>query len=107
MTSRGETMFQVRWLALLSIASSLGAQAVPVAQQFEKLHFRSIGPAIMSGRIADFAVYEKNTAVWYVGTAHGGVWKTTSNGATFTPLLQTKGLLAIGDVAVSQQNPDV
>jgi hypothetical protein len=29
------------------------------------------------------------------------VWKTTSNGATFTPLLQTKGLLAIGDVAVS------
>ena len=55
-------MSQVRWLALLSIASSLGAQTVPVAQQFEKLHFRSIGPAIMSGRIADFAVYEKNTA---------------------------------------------
>ena len=35
------------------------------------------------------------------------MWKTTSNGATFTPLLQTKGLLSIGDVTVSQQNPDV
>jgi len=84
------------------------AQAnAPVAQQFEKLHFRSIGPAIMSGRVSDFAVYEKNTSIWYVGTAHGGVWKTTSNGATFSPLLQNKGLLAIGDVTMSQQNPDI
>jgi len=95
--------------AILTLASHLAiAQgATPVAQQFEKLHFRSIGPAIMSGRISDLAVYEKNTAIWYVGTAHGGVWKTTSNGAHFTPLLQDKGLLAIGDVTVSQSNPDV
>ena len=94
---------------LVSVASQLAiAQAAgPVAQQFDKLHFRSIGPAIMSGRISDLAVYEKNTSIWYVGTAHGGVWKTTSNGATFTPLLQNKGLIAIGDVTVSQQNPDV
>ena len=61
----------------------------------------------MSGRIADLAVYEKNTAIWYVGTAHGGVWKTTSNGATFTPLMQDRGLMSIGDVAVSQSNPDI
>ena len=61
-------MSRVRLVALTLIASSsLGAQGGPVAQQFEKLHFRSIGPAIMSGRIADFAVYEKNPAVWYVG----------------------------------------
>src|SRR5579871_6387476 len=95
--------------ALFTFASHLAfaQEATPVAQQFEKLHFRSIGPAIMSGRISDLAVYEKNTSIWYVATAHGGVWKTTSNGATFTPLLQNKGLLAIGDVTVSQQNPDV
>ena len=89
-------------------ASALFAQSgAPVAQQFEKLHFRSIGPAIMSGRISDFAVYESNPAVWYVGTAHGGVWKTTSNGALLTPVLQNEGLLSIGDVTVSQKNPDV
>jgi hypothetical protein len=62
---------------LLVAATTLGAQA-PVAQQFENLHFRSIGPAIMSGRIADFAVFEKNPAVWYVGTAHG-CWSRSSN----------------------------
>lgn len=78
-----------------------------VAEEFERLHFRSIGPATMSGRIADLAVYEANPAIYYVGTAHGGVWKTTSNGATFEPLFQDQGLIAIGDVAVSQINPDL
>ena len=92
-------------LAIPSLFAQMGP--TPVAQQFEKLHFRSIGPAIMSGRIADVAVYEKNTSIWYVGTAHGGAWKTTSNGAQFIPLMQDKGLLSIGDIAVSQSNPDL
>ena len=41
---------------------------------FDHLHFRSIGPAGMSGRIADIAVYEANPNIFYVGAAHGGVW---------------------------------
>jgi len=78
-----------------------------VAEQFEGLHFRSIGPATMSGRISDLAVLESNPAVFYVGTAHGGVWKTTSNGATFEALFQDQGLMSIGDVTISQRNPDL
>jgi photosystem II stability/assembly factor-like uncharacterized protein len=74
---------------------------------FEALHFRQIGPASMSGRISDIAVYEPNTAIYYVGTAHGGVWKTTNNGTTFEPQFQQQGLMSIGDVAVSQNNPDL
>ena len=93
-------------LLAVATAAPLAAQA-PVATEFDKLHFRSIGPATMSGRIADVAVYEANPAIFYVGTAHGGVWKTTSNGTQMVPLLQDKGLLSIGDVAVSQLNPDV
>ena len=82
-------------------------QAMPVAEQFKSLHFRSIGPATMSGRIADLAVYEANPAVYYVGTAHGGVWKTTNNGATYIPQFQDQGLISIGDVTISQTNPDL
>ena len=93
-------------LLAVATAAPLAAQA-PVATEFDKLHFRSIGPATMSGRVADVAVYEANPAIYYVGTAHGGVWKTTSNGTQMTPLLQDKGLLSIGDIAVSQLNPDV
>jgi photosystem II stability/assembly factor-like uncharacterized protein len=74
---------------------------------FDSLHFRSVGPASMSGRIADIAVYEPNTAIFYVGTAHGGVWKTTNNGTTFEAQFQQQGLMSIGDIAVSQNNPDL
>ena len=94
----------------LAVGGSVRAQSsapMPVADEFERLHFRSIGPATMSGRIADLAVYAPNPSIYYVGTAHGGVWRTANNGALFTPLLQDKGLLSIGAVAVSQTNPDV
>ena len=88
-------------------ASPTSASPSLVASEFDALHFRSIGPATMSGRIADVAVFENNPSIYYVGTAHGGVWKTVNNGTTFTPLFQNEGLIAIGDVAVSQVNPDV
>jgi hypothetical protein len=78
-----------------------------VADEFDRLHFRSIGPVNMSGRISDFAVFEANPAIFYVGTAHGGVWKTTSNGAMFEPQFQNEGLISIGDVTVSQKDPNV
>ena len=86
-------------LASILVAPTLAAQSGgaggTVAREFESLHFRSIGPATMSGRVADLAVYEANPAIYYVGTAHGGVWKTTSGGTMFTPLFQDNGLMAI------------
>lgn len=97
----------VALLAALSAAPALHAQTAPVATEFDRLHFRSIGPATMSGRVSDLAVYEANPAIFYVGTAHGGLWKTTSNGALFTPLFQDQGLISVGDVAISQQDPDL
>ena len=84
-------------------APSRSAPAGP----FDALHFRPIGPASMSGRISDLAVYEANPAIYYVGTAHGGVWKTTNNGTTFEAQFQDLGLMSIGAVAVAQNNPDL
>jgi len=77
------------------------------AGPFDNMHWRQIGPASMSGRISDIAVYEPNTNIWYVGTAHGGVWKTVNNGTTFEAQFQDMGLMSIGDIAVSQNNPDL
>ena len=81
--------------------------AAPAGGPFDTLHFREIGPASMSGRISDLAVYEANPAVYYVGTAHGGVWKTVNNGTTFEAQLQDEGLMSIGDVTISPSNPDL
>ncbi len=74
---------------------------------FDSLHFRSLGPASTAGRVSDLAVYEANPAIFYVGTAHSGVWKTTNNGTTFEAEFQNQGLMSIGDVTVSQSNPDL
>ncbi len=79
----------------------------PSAGPFDSLYFRSIGPASMSGRISDLAVYEANPAIYYAATAHGGVWKTSNNGTTFEAQMQDHGLMSIGDVTISQSNPDL
>ena len=89
--------------ALLSGQSGPAASSDP----FKNLHFRSIGPAQASGRVSALATYEANPAVFYVGSAHGGVWKTTNNGASFTAQFQNEGLISIGALAVSQKNADL
>jgi photosystem II stability/assembly factor-like uncharacterized protein len=88
-------------------AEQAAAVNAPASGPFDALHFRPIGPAGMSGRISDLAVYEANPAIFYVGTAHGGVWKTTNAGTTFEPQFQDQGLMSIGDVTISQSNPDL
>ena len=69
--------------------------------------FRNIGPASMGGRIDDFAVPEQNPYVIYVAFATNGVWKSTNNGTTFTPIFDTYGTHSIGDVAVAPSDPNI
>ena len=86
--------------SLIGRAGQSGAAGIKTGDSpFETLHFRPIGPAGMSGRIADLAVYEANPAIFYIGSAHGGVWKTTNGGTTFEAQFQDQGLMSIGDVA--------
>src|SRR5436305_9311592 len=73
--------------------SEQAAAHVPGGGPFDGLHFRPIGPASMSGRISDLAVYEANPSIYYVGSAHGGVWKTTNGGTTFEGQFQDQGLI--------------
>src|SRR6516165_9299539 len=55
------------------------------------LKFRSIGPAVMGGRVDDFAVVESDPRIFYVGTAAGGVLKTTNGGTTWEPVFDDVG----------------
>lgn len=68
---------------------------------------RSIGPASMSGRIADIVAVESNPDIFYVGVSTGGVWKTVNAGVTFEPIFDDQPVAAIGAIAVNQQNPDI
>ena len=86
--------------SLVGRSEQAGTTSTSGSGPFDSLHFRSIGPAAMSGRISDLAVYEPNPSIFYVGTAHGGVWKTVNAGTTFEAQFQDQGLMSIGDVTV-------
>ena len=73
---------------------------------FSNFRLRSIGPAIMSGRISHIAVHPEHKQTWYIGVASGGVWKTTNAGTTFTPIFQNEGSYSIGAVAIDPRQPD-
>src|SRR5436853_2785843 len=76
----------------------------PVLKHF---HWRPIGPASMGGRIDDITAVDSNPSIIYVGAATGGVWKTTNNGTTWTPIFDTYSVCSIGDLAVSQSDPNI
>jgi len=54
----------------------------------------------MSGRVTDLDVNPDNPTEFYVGYASGGVWYTTNNGTTFTPILDSSQTQNVGDIAV-------
>jgi photosystem II stability/assembly factor-like uncharacterized protein len=73
---------------------------------FSGLSFRSIGPASNSGRVVSISVDPRDRATYYVAAASGGVWKTTNNGTTWTPVFQNEGSYSIGVVHVDPKHPD-
>jgi photosystem II stability/assembly factor-like uncharacterized protein len=66
--------------------------------------WRSIGPAVMGGRVDSIAVDENNPSTFYVGYATGGIWKTINNGTTWTPIFDKYPVSSIGDVALAPSN---
>ena len=65
---------------------------------------RSIGPALMSGRIADLAVDPVKPNTWYVAVGSGGVFKTVNAGTTWQPVFDNYGSYSIGCVAIDPGN---
>ncbi|MBK9637544.1 MAG: glycosyl hydrolase [Bacteroidetes bacterium] len=69
--------------------------------------FRSIGPAVTSGRVSDVEVNPNNINEYFVAAASGGVWKTTNAGITYTPVLDKEGSYSIGCVTIDPNNSNV
>ena len=73
----------------------------------KNLKFREIGPAIMGGRIDDFAVVESDPRVIYVASASGGIFKTVNGGVTWTPIFDDQSTSTIGDIALAPSDPSI
>ncbi len=77
------------------------------SETFSGLKFRSIGPAVASGRVMSIAVNPKNNFEYYVGVASGGVWKTVNDGTTWTPVFDNEGSYSIGWVELDPNDTSV
>lgn len=101
-------------LCVLTVAAQPGPspaadrmQALELRKQMEKnsavntVTFRNIGPVSMSGRVSDIDVNPADPTEFYVAYSTGGLWHTTNNGQSFTPVGDSLDVLFMGDIAVN------
>ena len=75
------------------------------SETFSGLAWRGIGPALMSGRVADIAVHPTDHATWVIAVASGGLWRTDNSGTTWTPVADDTGSYSWGCVTFDAKNP--
>ena len=92
-------------LALFCASISVGQQLT--MEQLENLKPRNIGPGGMSGRVTSIDAVHDNPEIMYVGTASGGLWKSTSGGIKWAPIFDKQITASVGAVAIQQSNPSV
>lgn len=104
------TCLQISTFAFSQVAATTAAERMQVGEQRRKLEkqsvlndvkFRSTGPSIMSGRVVDLDVNPEDPTEFYVAYSTGGLWYTTNNGQSFTPIMDSLDMLFIGDIAVN------
>lgn len=98
---------------IISSASTLAAKSESNdtlqfdSNTFKPMALRHIGPAYMSGRIADIAVDQNNPSTWYTAVGSGGVWKTVNAGTTWTPIFDEQAVYSTGDVTIDPSNSNI
>src|SRR5579862_9953767 len=86
---------QVAFVACLTVLGTTigfgqGAGALS-SKALQGLEFRSIGPTLSTGRVADITVDPNRPDVYYVATAVGGLWKSENRGDTWKSVFDDGG----------------
>ncbi len=115
MTGARNSKQSARHLPWLLTAGLLAPSAVTLAQEeaaetlsagtFAGLKLRGIGPALMSGRIADIDLHPTDPNTWYISVGSGGVWKTANSGTTWQPVFDKQSVYSIGALTIDPSNP--
>lgn len=94
------------FLSFLVLTFTVAGQDVDLSLLKNKTP-RNIGPGGMSGRVTSIDVITEDPNIMYVGTASGGLWKSTSGGVSWEPIFDDQVTASIGAVAIQQSNPSV
>ncbi len=93
-------------MPLMAIGADEDAEPGFNESTFSGLEMRSIGPAMMSGRISDIAISPDDPSTWYVGVGSGGIWKTENGGTTWATIFDDQDSYSIGCITLDPNNPD-
>lgn len=102
-----------KYLVACGLALAMGLSPVALfAKETPKnplanIPLRNIGPAMISGRVSDFAVHPERPNEFFVATASGNLWKTSNNMTTWTPLFEKQGSYAIGVIEMAPSDSKV
>ncbi len=95
-----------KYLISLTLLPLLATANVAIdSYTFGGLKARSIGPAIMGGRIAAIDATAQDVPTIYIGTASGGVWKSKDGGIGFKPIFD-KHTQSIGALKIDPNNDE-
>ena len=94
----------VTLVATFALAPFLHAQYDP--SLYSGLQWRQVGP-FRAGRVTDVTGVPGQPAIYYMGTAGGGAWKTTDGGMVWKPIFDKAKVASIGAIAVAPSNPNI
>ena len=98
------------WLFVMVVSISwfgagVGAQGQDSPNPLAALHFRFVGP--MGGRTAAITGVIGQPGVAYIGSANGGIFKTTNYGNSWTALFESQHTGSVGALAVAASQPTI
>ena len=74
---------------------------------FSALRARQIGPAMISGRVLQIAVFPDSPSHYMIALAAGNIFMTENNGTTWTPVFENYGSFSIGWITIDPKNPSI
>ena len=74
---------------------------------FNALRARNIGPAFVSGRVSQIAMFPDDTNHYMIALASGNIFMTYNNGTTWTPVFDNYGSYSIGTITIDPKNPSI
>jgi len=96
----------VLFFLIVAGSSGLAQKNTTVSSStFGRIQARQIGPALMSGRVTCLDALQSDPLHLYIGTASGGLWKSTNGGVILKPVFD-KHTLSMGAVTIDQLRPD-
>ena len=100
-------MVLIGWIvwAMMSVACALSGAHAAAGGYAGDLAARNIGPGFTSGRVSEIAVHPERSHEYLAAAGSGGVWRTTDNGTTWSPIFEREGSFSIASVVYHPGRP--